>query len=67
VSQIGGHLNWLRFALFLVSRVKLMNRTLKELIQRAEAWPESAQAELVEIAREIEDDSLAIMKPAMRT
>ena len=31
-----------------------MNRALKELIERAEAWPESAQAELVEIAREIE-------------
>jgi hypothetical protein len=54
VSQIGGHLNRLQSALFR-NKANLMNRTLKELIARAEAWPESAQAELVEIAREIED------------
>ncbi|HLH51767.1 MAG TPA: hypothetical protein VKV96_20680 [Roseiarcus sp.] len=33
-----------------------MNRALKELVERAETWPETAQAELVEIAREIEGE-----------
>jgi hypothetical protein len=55
VSQIGGHLNWLQFPLFLLGKAKRMNRALKEVIERAETWPESAQAALVEIAREIED------------
>jgi predicted transcriptional regulator len=31
-----------------------MNKTLDELFRRAETWPEAAQAELAEIAREIE-------------
>jgi hypothetical protein len=33
-----------------------MNRALTELIERAETWPETAPAELVEIAHEIEGE-----------
>jgi hypothetical protein len=33
-----------------------MNSALKDLLKRAEAWPETAQAELVEIASEIEGE-----------
>jgi len=31
-------------------------QTLKELMQRVETWPEQAQEELAELAREIEAD-----------
>ena len=31
-----------------------MANMLSEIVQRAEKWPEAAQAELVELAREIE-------------
>ena len=33
-----------------------MNQALKDLIERAERWPETAQAELFEIAHEIEGE-----------
>jgi hypothetical protein len=41
--------------IFSAGSEKRMNRALKELIERAETWPEAAQTELVEIAREIEN------------
>jgi hypothetical protein len=31
-----------------------MNKTLNDIVRRADAWPDSAQEELAEIAREIE-------------
>ena len=33
-----------------------MIKTLSNLLHEAEAWPEAAQAELTDIAREIEDE-----------
>lgn len=32
----------------------MISKTLKELLARAETWPEAAQAELVQVAAEIE-------------
>jgi hypothetical protein len=34
--------------------VAMVTKTLKDVIQHAESWPEEDQAELVELAREIE-------------
>ena len=31
-----------------------MNKTLNEIVRRADSWPEGAQQELAELAREIE-------------
>ena len=36
-----------------------MNKTLTDLLQRADEWPQSAQAELAEIAGEIEAEVAA--------
>jgi hypothetical protein len=37
-----------------------MTRKLKELIERAEAWPEEAQAELIELGLEIEAEQRGV-------
>ncbi|HZP21554.1 MAG TPA: hypothetical protein VFB16_15270 [Bauldia sp.] len=37
-----------------------MTSKLKELVERAEAWPESAQAELVELGLEIEAEQQGV-------
>jgi endonuclease III len=33
-----------------------MNKALNDIVQRADSWPDAAQAELAELAREIESE-----------
>ena len=39
-----------------------MTQKLKDLIERAESWPEAAQAELVELALEIEAEQQGVYR-----
>jgi predicted transcriptional regulator len=41
-----------------------MNKTLNDIVSRADAWPETAQEELAQLAREIEAEVNAGAYPA---